>query len=96
MNIYAVEFFQVGQELENGGALIFVHGDPRYLSPCFTAIRLKEPSADLWLARLKQEHGMVIGKGLGEGADSLLRIGHYPVHSLDDLQQLAETLANYK
>ncbi|MBU0519807.1 aminotransferase class V-fold PLP-dependent enzyme [bacterium] len=67
-------------------------GTEETLSPCFTAIELQDDNADLWLQRLKADHGIVIGKGMGETADQLLRIGHYPHRTKEELLHLAEAL----
>lgn len=69
-------------------------GDPEVLSPCFTAIKLKENNASRWLALLKEKHGMVVGKGMGESPEGYLRIGHYPHNSLSDLKDLAAALVD--
>jgi aspartate aminotransferase-like enzyme len=76
--------------LKAAGLEIF--GDPRRLSPCFTVIQLPEPVAERWLAKLKQDYGIVIGKGIGEGADYYLRLGHYPIHDSGALKTVAAAM----
>ncbi|HEX7343048.1 MAG TPA: aminotransferase class V-fold PLP-dependent enzyme [bacterium] len=82
---------QFRRRLERGGLQIF--GDPQHLSPCLTAIKTAGQSATQWLARLKKQYGVVVGKGMGEFAEDYLRIGHYPHRSARDLANLAEALA---
>ncbi|MBC8205090.1 MAG: alanine--glyoxylate aminotransferase family protein [FCB group bacterium] len=67
-------------------------GNIDYFSPCFTAIKLEEPAADIILPQLKEKHGIIIGKGMGEHADNILRIGHYPFRTMEELDILAEAL----
>lgn len=82
---------QFRSRLEQGGLEIL--GNPEYLSPCFTAIKLRRNNASEWLARLKKDYGVIIGKGMGEFAENYLRIGHYPHRTPGDLKHLAEALA---
>ncbi len=70
-----------------------VFGDPRSLSPCFTAIQLDDHRADLWLQTLRHDFDIVIGKGIGEDANRILRIGHYPHRTKQDLDFLAKALS---
>lgn len=69
-----------------------VVGSLEVLSPCFTGIDLENHDADLWLKRLKDDHGIIIGKGMGESADRMLRIGHYPHRTREELGILAEAI----
>ena len=78
------------ERISTGGLEIL--GEAAILSPCYTTIELPEASADLWLKHLKDEYGIVIGKGCNESADRYLRIGHYPNTSLDEFQFLADSL----
>ncbi|RJP76606.1 MAG: alanine--glyoxylate aminotransferase family protein [Candidatus Zixiibacteriota bacterium] len=82
------------QALRDGGLEVF--GDPARLSPCFTAVKLREPNADLWLSRLKADHGLVLGKGIGEGADWYLRIGHYPHRSGEEVEEVGREVGRMK
>ena len=68
-------------------------GDPRYLSPCYTAIRLGKNDAGRWTKQLKEKYGMVVGQGLGDHPRRYLRIGHYPNKSDAELQDLAAALS---
>ena len=78
------------KRITQAGLCIF--GDPRFLSPCFTALRLDAGYADLWLQILRRDFDVVVGKGIGENADRLLRIGHYPHRTKHDLDLLAKAL----
>jgi aspartate aminotransferase-like enzyme len=79
------------KQLSQAGLRIL--GDPRFLSPCFTAVQLDADHADLWLQLLKRDYGIIIGKGIGEQADRILRIGHYPHRTMQDLDFLAKALS---
>lgn len=68
-------------------------GDARYLSPCYTAIRLEKDDAGRWTKQLKEKCGMVVGQGLGDHAQRYIRIGHYPNKSDAELQDLAGALS---
>lgn len=76
--------------ISQGGLTIF--GESESLSPCFTTLKLKSKNADEWLKKLKEDFGIVIGKGLGDFADDYLRIGHYPHRTADELEVLAKAL----
>ncbi|MCX6641480.1 MAG: aminotransferase class V-fold PLP-dependent enzyme [bacterium] len=80
--------------LTDQGLKIF--GSPDRLSPCFTALELAEDHADLWVSRLKQDYGIILGKGLGYNVDRTLRIGHYPNRSEKGLIALATALGEVR
>lgn len=70
-----------------------VFGDPNWLSPCFTSIKLQSGNASKWLAQLKENHKIVVGKGLGEAPEDFLRIGHYPNRNMQEFELLTRALA---
>ncbi len=71
-----------------------IYGSADYLSPCFTALTVEKNNAGEWLSYLKNEFGIIIGKGMGTQTESLLRIGHYPFRTYEDLEYLAEGIVD--
>ncbi len=77
-------------KISQGDLKIF--GNPAFLSPCFTILQLADNNASNWLSFLKENYGIVIGKGLGNDPEKYLRIGHYPNIAAEDFDFLADAL----
>lgn len=67
-------------------------GSSEQQSNCFTALYLPKPSSDKIIAYLHDKFAIVIGKGIGYETDSVLRIGHHPYRTADDLDGLANAV----
>ncbi len=79
--------------LEKCGGLSPFIKDEKYRSKTVIVADCKEGSANLISAG--KERGWVIGGGYGQHKDKQIRIANFPMHSKEQIEQLADFLLNY-